>query len=393
MDPTPNSQRTTESFSNLNAQDSRMPGTTCPQSDIDASSASDNYIPWTAEQYCYTASSLDTNALVYCDNPNSRPPVATGGEANFFASSATVGVDSPAGPSVVYNMELSQTSMPPVLYSPSVPISPVSSLSPASPTLPFTSLTPLTVSGGMDYFSGGGFVSRDVWTGTGIGTEINPDPSHEHHSFSPPPTESSPTAAPPGSMAPLPRPRRRWSQTSNTGFPKQTTTQRQRRVGPKSPKATRPITPRRQHEDDPSHGGSSSARGSGGGERGGDGDGDESAADAVKDQGLIRRTHNLVEKQYRNRLNAQFERLLAVLPARYETLEGGQGLGDDVPDKSISKAEVLGMATRRINTLEQQNRELLARQDQLMWDLETAGGAAATAMSCTNPRLAPQPPY
>ena len=151
------------------------------------------------------------------------------------------------------------------------------------------------------------------------------------------------------------------------------------------------MTPRRQHEDVPSHAGGISDGGIGGG---GDGDGgNETAADAVK-EGRIRRTHNLVEKQYRNRLNAQFERLLAVLPARYETLEDEQGRGDDVPDKTISKAEVLGMATGRIRTLEQQNRELLARQDQLMWDLEAASGAAAaTAASCMNPMLAQQPPY
>ena len=379
MDPTSNSQRITGSLSNLNAQDSRMPGTIRPQSDIDASSVSDYYIPWAAEQHYYTASSLgprNTNTYMYCANStHNRTPVATGEEAYFFTSSATVGVDSAVGPSAVYDMELSQTSMPPAPQSANTPISPVSPLSPAPPISPFTPLTPLTVNGGVNYFSGDGFVYLDVWIGTEINTEINPDPSHDHPFFSPPPAESSPTAAPPGAMASPPRPRRRWSQISNTGFPTQTTTQRQRRIGPKSLKATRPITPRRQHEDVPSHGGGISDGGGGGG--GGGGDGDKSAADAVK-EGSIRRTHNLVEKQYRNRLNAQFERLLAVLPARYETHEEEQGRGDDVSDKTISKAEVLGLATWRIKTLEQQNRELLARQDQLMWDLEAASGAAAT---------------
>jgi len=41
-----------------------------------------------------------------------------------------------------------------------------------------------------------------------------------------------------------------------------------------------------------------------------------------------------------------------------------------VPDKTISKAEVLGMATWRIKTLEQQNWELLLHQGELMWNLE-----------------------
>ncbi|KAK4450579.1 hypothetical protein QBC34DRAFT_402897 [Podospora aff. communis PSN243] len=384
----------TRFFHTMGPQDSRMPDTIRPQSDIDASSVSDYYIPLAAEQHHYTAYSLgprNTNAYMYCANStHSRTPVATGEEAYFFTSSVTAGVDSAAGLSAVYDMELSQTSMPPAPQSANAPISPFSPLSPASPISPFTPLTPLTVSGGVDYFSGDGFVSQDVWTGTEINTEINPDTGHDHPFFSPLLADSLSIAAPPGAMAPPPRSRRRWPLTSNTGFPTQTTTQRQRRIGPKSPKAARPIARRRQHEDVPAYGGGISDGCSSGGGVGGDGN--ESAADAVK-EGRIRRTHNLVEKQYRNRLNAQFERLLAVLPARYETDEEEQGRGDDVPDKTISKAEVLGMATQRIKMLEQQNRELLAHQDQLMWDLETASGAAATTTGCMNPMRAQQPPY
>ncbi|KAK0620990.1 hypothetical protein B0T14DRAFT_567704 [Immersiella caudata] len=373
MDPTSNSQGITGSLSNLNDQDSRMPDTIRPQSGIDASSVSDYYIPLAAEQHYSTASSLgprNTNAYMYCANStHSRTPVATGEEAYFFTSSVTAGVDSAAGLSAVYDMELSQTSMPPAPQLANAPISPFSPLSPASPISPFTPLPPLTVSGGVNYFSGDGFVSRDVRTGTEINTEINPDTGHDHPFFSPLLADSLSIAAPPGAMALPPRSRRR---------------------GPKSPKATRPIARRRQHEDVPAHGGGISDGGTGGGGFGGDGN--ESAADAVK-EGRIRRTHNLVEKQYRNRLNAQFERLLAVLPARHEMDEEEQGRGDDVPDKTISKAEVLGMATQRIKMLEQQNRELLARQDQLMWDLETASGAAATTALYMNPMPAQQPPY
>ncbi|KAK0649765.1 hypothetical protein B0T16DRAFT_410673 [Cercophora newfieldiana] len=375
MDPTSNSQGITGSLSNLDAQDSRMPDTIGPQSDMDAPSVSDYYLPLAAEQHYFTASPLgprNTNAYMYCANStHSRTtPGATGEEAYFFTSSVTAAVDSAAGLSAVYDMELSQTSMPPTPQSANAPISPLSPLSPASPISPFPPLTPLTVSSGVSYFSGDGFVSRDAWTGTEINTETNLDTGHDHPFFSPLLADSSSIAAPPGAMALRPRSRRR---------------------GPEPPKANRLIARRRRHEDVPAHGGGIGDGGSGGGNN-------ESAADAVT-AGRIRHSHNIVEKQYRNRLNAQFERLLAVLPARYETdeEEQGQGRRGDVPDKTISKAEVLGMATQRIKVLEQQNRELLARQDQLMWDLETASGAAATAAataaSCMNPMLSQQPPY
>jgi len=310
------------------------------------------------------------NAYMYpVNSSHSRIPVATN-EAYFFTSSLTA--DSAPGPSTVHDMGLSQTIISPAPQSANAPLPPLPPLSPVSPVLPVSSFTPLPSVSGVNYFSGDGFLPRDVWTGT----EINPEPSHDHL-FSPPSADGL-LAAAPGAMASPPRPKRTWSQTSRAGPPTQTT-ERQKRTGPKSPKATRPIPPpRRQHEDVPSPRG---------GSYGGSSDGDESA-NAVK-EGRIRRTHNLVEKQYRNRLNAQFERLLAVLPARFESHKE-QGERDDVPDKTISKAEVLGMATRRIRTLEQQNRELLARQDQVMWDLEATSGAATAP--CMNPVLG-QPPY
>ncbi|KAK4457857.1 hypothetical protein QBC42DRAFT_278043 [Cladorrhinum samala] len=90
-----------------------------------------------------------------------------------------------------------------------------------------------------------------------------------------------------------------------------------------------------------------------------------------------RRNHNLVEKQYRNRLNAQFERLLAVLPidqyrhCNANVTENGR-ITSILDDKRMSKAEVLDLAVRRIRTLEadkermQRDRREMARRLDLM---------------------------
>jgi len=86
-----------------------------------------------------------------------------------------------------------------------------------------------------------------------------------------------------------------------------------------------------------------------------------------------RHNHNLVEKQYRNRLNGHFERLIAVLPPATgedddEFPDGmggaGGGCGDD-PRRRLSKAEVLDLARRRIKTLERQNEGLRLEREQL----------------------------
>lgn len=89
-----------------------------------------------------------------------------------------------------------------------------------------------------------------------------------------------------------------------------------------------------------------------------------------------RRSHNIVEKKYRYRLNAQFERLLAALPA--DDRVGDSGLrkrgpgdcGDDdggaVDDRRLSKAEVLDLATRRIKMLERETMLLQNDRDMLM---------------------------
>lgn len=81
------------------------------------------------------------------------------------------------------------------------------------------------------------------------------------------------------------------------------------------------------------------------------------------DERRARHSHNLVEKQYRNRLNRQFESLLAVLPAEGDNCppggteakprEGkGSVAGIEGDDRRLSKAEVLDMARHRIMALE-----------------------------------------
>ncbi|KAM7195770.1 hypothetical protein V8F20_007340 [Naviculisporaceae sp. PSN 640] len=83
-----------------------------------------------------------------------------------------------------------------------------------------------------------------------------------------------------------------------------------------------------------------------------------------------RHSHNIVEKQYRNRLNAQFVRLLSVLPAEQRNGSSGEdGTASDAPtaeDKRLSKAEVLDLAMRRIKALEEDRRRLEEENGQLV---------------------------
>lgn len=91
------------------------------------------------------------------------------------------------------------------------------------------------------------------------------------------------------------------------------------------------------------------------------------AAESTEQQ-RSRNSHNIVEKQYRNRLNAQFEELLATLPLSSpagSSLDGDEGdatvsdrrlrMGDK---KRFSKGEVLEMARQRILFLEEENRKI-----------------------------------
>ncbi|KAK3322349.1 hypothetical protein B0H66DRAFT_199755 [Apodospora peruviana] len=97
-----------------------------------------------------------------------------------------------------------------------------------------------------------------------------------------------------------------------------------------------------------------------------------------------RNSHNLVEKQYRNRLNAQFESLLNALPdtRRSSTSTGVGGDSDggsgsagpgaaaaaaaDLGEKRLSKAEVLDMSRRYIQTLESERDKLKQDQEELL---------------------------
>ncbi|KAI1094572.1 hypothetical protein F5B19DRAFT_40144 [Rostrohypoxylon terebratum] len=84
-----------------------------------------------------------------------------------------------------------------------------------------------------------------------------------------------------------------------------------------------------------------------------------------------RDTHNQVEKQYRNRLNAHFESLLEALP---ETMQAGEGEEDaetmDLSDRRVSKAEVLDMARRHIQALERECAALEGERNELRNNME-----------------------
>jgi hypothetical protein len=99
--------------------------------------------------------------------------------------------------------------------------------------------------------------------------------------------------------------------------------------------------------------------------------------DLTNEERRARQSHNLVEKQYRNRLNQQFESLLAVLPAERsrksisegKTRERGTGgavsVADD-DDRRLSKAEVLDLARQRILALEQECMKLRSERTELL---------------------------
>ncbi|KAH7114585.1 hypothetical protein B0J13DRAFT_613709 [Dactylonectria estremocensis] len=78
-----------------------------------------------------------------------------------------------------------------------------------------------------------------------------------------------------------------------------------------------------------------------------------------------RHSHNLVEKQYRNRLNQQFNNLLAALPAP----QSEDCNRHDIGDRCFSKAEVLERARQRIKSLETENEVLAKERDRLMGNI------------------------
>jgi hypothetical protein len=84
-----------------------------------------------------------------------------------------------------------------------------------------------------------------------------------------------------------------------------------------------------------------------------------------------RHCHNQVERQYRNRLNLQFENLLTALPTVQSEDDHIDVLSDghDNNSRCFSKAEVLGRAKRRIKSLERDNEVLVMEQDQMVADI------------------------
>lgn len=93
-----------------------------------------------------------------------------------------------------------------------------------------------------------------------------------------------------------------------------------------------------------------------------------------------RECHNLVEKQYRTRLKAQFEALLAVLLAaqplgHHDGGASGAGLG-----QYLSRGQVLDAAKKRILRLEKELERVASERDRLLRDL--ACFAPERGLSC-----------
>ncbi|KAK0726828.1 hypothetical protein B0T26DRAFT_104489 [Lasiosphaeria miniovina] len=92
-----------------------------------------------------------------------------------------------------------------------------------------------------------------------------------------------------------------------------------------------------------------------------------------------RSCHNLVEKKYRNRLNHQFELLLAALhetaatmaaqadngDGESDTYADGASLGDGSSTKTLGKAAVLQLAREAVLGLERRNRGLTAQLERM----------------------------
>lgn len=99
-----------------------------------------------------------------------------------------------------------------------------------------------------------------------------------------------------------------------------------------------------------------------------------------------RASHNLVEKQYRNRLNAQFESLLNALPEQLRG--GGEGDESDAPvnfeDKRVSKGEVLEMARKHIQTLERERNLLEKEKNELIENIQQLKGSNSDSLASSS---------
>ncbi|CAK7241585.1 MAG: hypothetical protein STHCBS139747_003048 [Sporothrix thermara] len=100
-------------------------------------------------------------------------------------------------------------------------------------------------------------------------------------------------------------------------------------------------------------------------------DGTGQGENLTSEERRARQNHNIVEKQYRNRLNMQFNRLLSILPANQ--VDGPDAVGRPVEfdDRRMSKAEVLELARRRIHDLEMEIQELYIESDNLRNNVQT----------------------
>ncbi|KAF5017577.1 hypothetical protein F66182_10477 [Fusarium sp. NRRL 66182] len=108
-----------------------------------------------------------------------------------------------------------------------------------------------------------------------------------------------------------------------------------------------------------------------------------------------RASHNLVEKQYRNRLNAQFESLLNALPdqARYgdgSNVDGNYNGADNEsdgandPDRRVSKGEVLEMARKHIQALERERNQLEFEKLELQGSLQRLKGSKSDSTASSS---------
>jgi hypothetical protein len=86
-------------------------------------------------------------------------------------------------------------------------------------------------------------------------------------------------------------------------------------------------------------------------------------------------SHNLVEKQYRNRLNDQFNTLLSSIPSEIIKQEITGYVRDYGPERRVSKAEVLILAKKHIQTLEMRIQCLEEERDGLKGTVKKLKGA------------------
>ncbi|KAK1835202.1 hypothetical protein QBC39DRAFT_341928 [Podospora conica] len=88
-----------------------------------------------------------------------------------------------------------------------------------------------------------------------------------------------------------------------------------------------------------------------------------------------RDSHNLVEKKYRNRLNAQYEGLMNILPPEMQsptraTAAGSSGGSSDQAEKPLSKGEVLEKSTAYIQELERNHARLSEENEALSRNID-----------------------